>query len=127
MSKIQESLLYTKTHEWLKLIDDETGIVGITDYAQDQLGDVVYVELPELGKIFKKSDAFGSVESVKAVSDLYAPVDCEIIETNENLASEPALINKDPYGEGWIIKIKIKNKEQISSLLKPEDYKNIIS
>jgi len=127
MANIKEDLLYTETHEWLKLIDDETAFVGITDYAQEQLGDVVYVELPEKGKLFKKSEAFGSVESVKAVSDLYAPVDCEIIDVNEKLASSPELVNSSPYDDGWMIKIKIKDKDQLSALLKPQDYKNIVS
>ncbi len=127
MPEINEELLYSETHEWVKLVDDDTALIGITDYAQDQLGDVVFVELPQIGSKLKATEPFGSVESVKAVSDLFMPVDGEVLEINESLSTNPEIINKDPYNEGWMIKIKITDKSQISNLLKPEDYKNTVS
>lgn len=126
MSKIEKTLYYTNTHEWLK-VTDGTGVVGITDFAQDQLGDIVYIELPEIGKSFKKGEVFGSVESVKSVSDLYAPVDCEVIELNEALSSQPEMVNKAPYSDGWMIKIKLIAPEQVESLLSAQEYESIIS
>jgi glycine cleavage system H protein len=104
--KTPENLLYQKTDEWL-LVEGETGTVGLTDYAQDALNDIVFIELPEVGDTFKKGEAFGTVESVKAAADLEMPVDGEIIEVNEALEDEPETINASPYGDGWIIKIKV--------------------
>lgn len=113
---------YTKTHEWIELVD-EIGIVGITNHAQENLGDVVYVELPNIGKKVKKGEVVLTIESVKTTSDVYSPVDGEIVEVNETLNDNPELINKDPEGEGWIFKIKVADLSQIDDLLSEEDYK----
>jgi len=126
MANLKEYLFYSETHEWLK-VENDYGLIGITDYAQKELGNVVFIELPEKGKVFKKGEAFGSIESVKSVSDLYAPVDFEVIEVNSDLAKNPELVNDDPYGKGWMIKVKILDKNQINSLLKSKDYEKIIS
>ncbi len=115
------NLSYTSDHEWL-LSADTNLIVGITDYAQNSLGDITFVELPRVGQVFAKGDVFGVVESVKAASDLYMPVDGEIIESNKGLESTPELVNQDPYGKGWVIKIKPSNTEQLSELISAEDY-----
>lgn len=113
---------YTKTHEWIEL-SDGTGTVGITNYAQERLGDVVYVELPDVGKKVKKGEAVLTVESVKAASDVYSPVDGEVVEVNETLNDNPGLINEDPEGKGWIFKIKVENSSQLDELLSEEEYK----
>lgn len=113
---------YTKTHEWIELVD-EIGIVGITNHAQENLGDVVYVELPNVGKKVKKGEVVLTIESVKTTSDVYSPVDGEIVEVNETLNDNPELINKDPEGEGWIFKIKVADLSQVDDLLSEEDYK----
>jgi len=120
-----ENLLYTKDHEWL-LVDGESGIVGITDLAQTELGDVVFVELPAIGKIVKQHDAFGAIEAVKAVSDLYSPVSGSIIEVNKELESAAEIVNKDPYGKGWMVKIKLSNPSEVAGLLNAESYKQLI-
>ncbi len=125
MAKVPEDLLYTKTHEWVK-IEDDTAIVGITDYAQSELADIVHVELPEVGSKLSKGDACGTIEAVKTVADLYSPLSGEVIEVNEKVKEAPEIINRDPYGEGWMIKLKIEKKEEIEELLKPEDYKKLI-
>ena len=119
-------ILYTKEHEWVS-IEGDTGVIGITDYAQRELGEVVYVEVPEVGDTFSKGDEFGSVESVKAVSDLYMPLTGRIIEANGELEDNPELVNDDPEGEGWIIKIQIENPEEIDALLNEEQYKDLIT
>lgn len=121
-----ENLKYTKEHEWIRVEDDQIGVVGITDYAQSELGDIVYVELPQTGKVVKQLEPFGTIEAVKAVSDLFSPVSGEVIEVNERLKDSPDLINKDPYGEGWIIKIKINDLKELNNLLSAEDYKKLI-
>ncbi|CUS81277.1 glycine cleavage system H protein [Candidatus Kryptobacter tengchongensis] len=121
-----ENLKYTKEHEWIRVEDNSIGVVGITDYAQSELGDIVYVELPQIGKVVKQLESFGTIEAVKAVSDLFSPVSGEIIEVNEKLKDSPDLINKDPYGEGWIIKIKIKDLNELNNLLSAEDYRKLI-
>jgi len=113
---------YTKTHEWIEL-SDGTGTVGITNYAQEKLGDVVYVELPDVGKKVKKGEAVLTVESVKAASDVYSPADGEVVEVNETLNDNPGLINEDPEGKGWIFKIKVENPSQLDELLSEEEYK----
>jgi len=123
--KIPENLKYTNEHEWIKVEGDEV-IVGITDFAQSELGDIVYVELETVGDTLEKGEVFGTIEAVKTVSDLYMPISGEVLEKNEKLEDEPELINKDPYGDGWIIKIKISNKEEIEGLLNADDYKNLI-
>ena len=114
--------LYTSDHEWLA-IDDDVATVGITDYAQSQLGDVVFVELPKLGRVLKKAEAAAVVESVKAASDVYAPVTGEVLETNPELASEPALVNSDAQGKAWFFKIKIADKSELGGLMDEAAYK----
>ena len=113
--------LYTKEHEWLKL-DGETGTVGITDHAQHELGDVVYVELPKAGDNVTSGRTFGTVESVKAVSELFAPVSGEVIQANDGLGPAPESINKDPYGEGWMIRIRVSDKAETASLMSASQY-----
>jgi glycine cleavage system H protein len=115
-------LQYTKTHEWMRR-EGDTATVGITDHAQDELGDVVYVELPEQGASFGAGDAFGTIESVKAVSDLYAPVGGEIVEVNSSLEDAPEKVNEDPYGEGWIIRLHVSGE---GNLLSAEEYEKVL-
>ena len=117
-------LRYTKDHEWIWL-DEQNGQSGITDYAQEQLGDVVYVELPEVGRVFAQGDQFGSVESVKAVSDLYCPVGGEVIEVNTVLETQPELVNKNPH-ENWMIVVKLTNPDELASLIDADTYVNLI-
>ena len=116
-----DDLLYTKEHEWLR-IAAAGGTVGITDHAQEELGDIVYVELPKVGTKFDSGETFGSVESVKAVSELYIPVSGEVIEVNEELGSAPERINDDPYGNGWMIRIRLLNKNETADLLSAAEY-----
>ena len=120
-----EDLLYTKSHEWVK-VKDHQAIVGVTSYAQDQLVEVVFVELPEEGKEVKAGDAVATLESVKAVSDVYAPVSGKIIEVNKQLENQPELVNQDPYGEGWIFIIEIVGEEELHGLMKASDYQSLI-
>ncbi len=120
-----ENLKYTKDHEWIQ-IDGDTGIVGITDYAQGELGDVVFVELPAVGKVVKTHDSFGTIEAVKAVSDLFAPASGSIVAVNPELEKTPEIVNKDPYGKGWMVKIKLSNAVEVSSLLSATAYKQLI-
>ena len=117
-----ETLFYSDDHEWIKLNEDDTLIVGITDYAQDQLGDIVFVELPEVGKILTKGDELCTVESVKSVSEIYIPISCEIISVNTHLEDEPELINKSPYDKGWLALVKMKDKSELDKLLKKDQY-----
>jgi glycine cleavage system H protein len=121
-----EDLKYTKEHEWL-LMEGTTAIVGITDYAQDRLGDVVYVELPAVGDKVSKEDAFGVVESVKAVSDIYAPVSGKVLEVNDDLPDNPNMINEDPYGDGWLIKVEMNDPEEVDELMTADEYKEYIA
>ncbi|MFY9302348.1 MAG: glycine cleavage system protein GcvH [Atribacterales bacterium] len=120
-----EDLLYTKSHEWVK-VEDDRAIVGVTSYAQDQLVEVVFVELPEEGKEVKAGDAVATLESVKAVADVYAPVSGKIIEVNKQLENQPELVNQDPYGEGWILVIEIAGEEELHTLMKVSDYQSLI-
>jgi glycine cleavage system H protein len=120
-----ENLKYTKEHEWI-LVNGDTGTVGITDHAQGELGDVVFVELPGAGKNVKQGETFGSIEAVKAVSDLYAPVSGSIVEINKDLGSTPEVVNKDPYGKGWMIKIRIANPAELSGLFDAAAYRALI-
>ena len=124
MSDIPQDLLYTEDHEYLKPAG-EAGVVfiGITDYAQGELGDVVFVELPKVGAKFKKHDVFGTIEAVKAVSELYAPVSGEVLEINSRLEAEPALVNTEPYGNGWMIKLRTSDESEKSGLLDAAKYK----
>jgi glycine cleavage system H protein len=116
---------YTKEHEWIKVTGD-TGTVGITDYAQHELGDVVFVELPKVGAKFNASQSFGTVESVKAVSEIYSPASGEVVETNTALADAPETINKDPHGAAWMIKIRLTNPKELSSLMDVAAYQAYI-
>jgi glycine cleavage system H protein len=122
---LPEELKYTKEHEWLS-IEDSVVTIGITDYAQDSLGDVVYLELPEEGSAVSKDDTFGVVESVKAVSDLYSPVTGDCVEANDALVDSPEVINDDPYGEGWMIKVSIESPDAVTDTLSAEEYKKYI-
>jgi glycine cleavage system H protein len=124
MSEIPEGLIYTKEHEWIKVEGNEI-TVGITDYAQNALTDVVWVELPELGVSVKSMDSFANVESVKSVSEIYAPVSGEVTEINEDLEDAPETINTDPYGEGWICKMRMDNPEELDVLLDAAAYKSL--
>jgi glycine cleavage system H protein len=122
---VPEGLLYTKEHEWTK-IEGDTAIVGITDYAQHQLGDIVYVELVEVGKEVKQMERIGTVESVKAVSDIYSPLSGTVIEVNDSLKDNPELINQDPYGKGWMVKLKIRDISETKNLMKAGDYEKYV-
>lgn len=122
MSQIPEDLKYTEEHEWLKMIDEDTALVGITDHAQESLGDITFVELPGAGEDVAKGDTFGVVESVKAASDLYMPVDAEVIESNPELETNPEILNEDPYESGWLMKIKIKEASQVEGLMSAQEY-----
>ena len=127
MSNVPQELRYTKNHEWVLKNDDGNLTVGITEHAQHLLGDLVFVEVPESGNTFSEGEDCAVVESVKAASDVYCPLDGEIIEQNEALADTPELINQDPYGTGWIIKIKISDKGELEGLLSPEEYNNLVA
>lgn len=122
---IPEELKYTKEHEWVR-IDGDIATVGITDFAQSELGDIVFVELPEVGDETTINESFGTIEAVKAVSDMFAPLSGEVVEVNEALADAPETINKDPYGEGWIIKIKMSDKSELDQLLDKAQYEELI-
>ena len=121
---IPENLKYTKDHEWIS-IEGDVATVGITDFAQGELGDIVYVEIEKIGENFSKEEVFGTVEAVKTVSDLFMPLSGEIIDINEELNEKPELVNEDPYGQGWMIKIKV-NSSDISDLLNFEQYKKLV-
>jgi glycine cleavage system H protein len=114
-------LLFTKEHEWLRIADD-TGVIGISEHAQKELGELVYVELPKPGTKFNSGETFGSVESVKAVSELFMPVSGEVIEVNEELTAAPEKINQDPYGSGWMLRIRLANRDEVKSLMSAQEY-----
>ena len=116
-----EGLRYSKEHEWV-LVEENVAIIGITEYAQQELGDVVYVELPDVGEKIVKDDPFGAVESVKAVSDIYAPVGGTVIEVNDALPDSPETINDDPYGDGWMVKVEMTDKDDLKDLMSAEEY-----
>ena len=122
---IPEELKYTKEHEWV-VIDNNIATIGITDHAQEQLGDIVFVELPELESKISQDDTFGVVEAVKTVADLFAPVSGSIVEINNELEESPDLINSDPYGSGWIIKVSVDSLEEYNNLLSSDDYREFI-
>lgn len=126
MANIVEGLKYTREHEWVR-IEGDVALTGITDYAQSELSDIVMVEPPKVGTQIKVGEAIGTIEAVKAVSDLFAPLSGEVIEINEKVLKEPAIINRDPYNEGWIYKIKIINPAELNSLLSAEQYKELIT
>ena len=119
--KVDPSCRYGEEHEWVRVEGDE-GVIGVSDYAQDQLSDVVYVELPEAGDTFEKGDVFAVVESVKAASDVYAPLTGEIVETNSALEDSPELVNTDPYGDGWLFRIQLEDTSELDGLLDAEAY-----
>ena len=121
-----EDLKYSKEHEWV-LVEGSVATVGITDYAQDQLGDIVFVELPAVGDKVSKEDAFGVVESVKAVSDIYAPVSGKVLEVNDDLPENPEMLNEDPYGDGWIIKIEMSDREELDDLMTAAEYEQYVA
>lgn len=127
MSNAPEELRYAKTHEWVRLEDDGTVTVGITDYAQAALGDLVFVETPEIGREVEAAEACAVVESVKAASDIYAPVSGEIIDANGELNSAPELVNSDPYNDGWIMRIRPSNPDEIDALMDAESYLDLIT
>jgi glycine cleavage system H protein len=116
-----DNLRYTASHEWVR-VDGETGTIGITDHAQKELGEIVYLELPEVGHVFNAEDEFGTVESVKAVSELFTPVSGEVVEINKSAVGEPGIVNDDPYGDGWLIKVKLSTDEEIAKLMTAEKY-----
>lgn len=118
-------LKYTKDHEWIR-VEGDIAFVGVTDFAQGELGDIVFIEVETVGETIEEGETFGSIEAVKTVSDLFMPVSAEVLEFNEALNSTPELINKDPYGEGWIVKVKLQDPSQLKALLDPEAYKEQI-
>lgn len=123
---IPENLKFTKDHEWIK-VDGETATIGITDYAQGELGDIVFVEIETINENLNPGDIFGSIEAVKTVSDLFMPAGGEIIEVNEKIADSPELINSDPFGDGWLIKVKLNDISQLDDLLDAKEYKDLIN
>jgi len=122
---VLKDLLYTKQHEWVR-VEDDTVTIGISDFAQKKLKEVVYVELPEVGREVGKDESIASVESVKSVEDIYAPVSGKIVEVNKTLIDAPEKVNEDPYGEGWMFKIKLSDRNELNDLLKPEEYAEFI-
>lgn len=119
------NLLYTKDHEWLR-IEDNIGYVGVTDFAQGELGDIVFIEIETVGDTLQKEEVFGTIEAVKTVSDMFMPVSGEILEVNPALEESPDVVNKDPYGKGWMVKIKISDPSEISEMLSPESYQKLL-
>ncbi|TVR19514.1 MAG: glycine cleavage system protein GcvH [Balneolaceae bacterium] len=124
---LPDDLKYTKEHEWVRDNGDGTVTVGITDFAQGELGDIVFVELEPEGSEFEQDDVFGTVEAVKTVSELFSPVSGEIIEINELLEDDPELVNNDPYGDGWMVKIKVSDSSELDTLLSVDDYKELVN
>jgi len=122
---IPNNLKYTKDHEWIK-VEGDKATVGITDFAQGELGDIVFIEIETEGENLAKEEVFGTIEAVKTVSDMFMPVGGEVVEVNEKLADSPEVVNKDPYGDGWMIKIKISDASELDGLLTPEQYKEIL-
>lgn len=119
------NLLYTKDHEWLR-IEGDMGYVGVTDFAQGELGDIVFIEIETVGETLAKEEVFGTIEAVKTVSDMFMPVSGEILELNPALEESPEVVNKDPYGKGWMVKIKITNPSEVNDLLSPDKYKALL-
>ena len=122
MSEIPKDLLYTEEHEYVKPDGADVVAIGITDYAQGELGDIVYIELPKVGATYKKHDVFGTVEAVKAVSELYSPISGEVVAVNDRLDKEPALVNSSPYGDGWMIKLKVSDESERKALMNADAY-----
>ena len=126
MSNVPADLRYTKDHEWIRLAADGTATIGITDHAQAALGDVTFVDLPKPGKTFAHGDVFGTVESVKAASDLYSPVSCEVLEANSALNDSPDLVNREPYAGAWMIRVKVTNPAELAGLLDAAGYSAVL-
>jgi glycine cleavage system H protein len=124
--KIPQELKYSKEHEWVRVIEGNKVMIGITDFAQDELGDIVFADLPKVGQELKTGDTLASLESVKSASDVYSPVDGKIIEVNEKLKDKPELINSDPYGEGWIATVEVTDTSFLDSLMNADEYKQFI-
>ncbi len=122
---IPENLYYTSDHEWIR-VEGSTGVVGVTDFAQHQLGDIVFVDVATVGETLAEGDTFGTIEAVKTVSDMFMPLESEVTEFNEALNDEPELVNNDPYGAGWIVKVLIADMTKLSTLLSPEQYKALV-
>jgi glycine cleavage system H protein len=122
---VPANLLYTKDHEWIR-VEGDTGYIGVTDFAQGELGDVVFIEIETVGETLPKEEVFGTIEAVKTVSDMFMPVGGEILEVNPALEEKPDLVNKDPYGKGWMVKIKISHPAETKELLSPEEYKTLL-
>ncbi|MEI7597101.1 MAG: glycine cleavage system protein GcvH [Bacteroidota bacterium] len=123
---IPDNLKYTKDHEWLKVTNGNEALVGITEFASHELGDIVYIEVDTVGETIEKEEAFGTIEAVKTVSDMFMPVSGEVLEVNPQLESNPELVNKDSYGEGWMVKIKITDLSQLDELLSAAEYKELV-
>lgn len=123
---VPANLKYTKDHEWIK-VDGDVATVGVTDFAQSQLGDIVFIEIETVGETLAKEEVFGTIEAVKTVSDMFMPVAGEVIEVNPKITEQPDVVNKDPYGDGWMIKIKVSNTAELNELLSPEQYKETIN
>ena len=126
MAAYPPNYLYTREHEWIRL-EGDTGTVGITDYAQKQLGDIVYLELPPVGGRFQAMQPLGTVESVKAVSEIFAPVSCEILDVNSELIRNPELLNQDPHGQAWLVKVRLPNRAELAGLFTAEQYESYIA
>ncbi|MCF8303386.1 MAG: glycine cleavage system protein GcvH [Bacteroidales bacterium] len=124
--KILDELKYTKNHEWIRVEGDEA-YIGITDYAQNELGDIVFVEVETEGETLDKEESFGTIEAVKTVSDLFMPISGEVLEFNAELEEKPEVVNQDPYGKGWIIKVKLQNKDELGDLYTADQYKDLIN
>jgi glycine cleavage system H protein len=122
---VPADLLYTKDHEWLR-VEGDLGYIGITDFAQGELGDIVFLEIETLGEVLKREEVFGTIEAVKTVSDMFMPVGGEILEVNPAIEESPDVVNKDPYGKGWMIKIKIADQAEVATLLSAEKYKELL-
>jgi glycine cleavage system H protein len=122
---IPKNLKYTKDHEWIR-VEGDHAFVGITDYAQGELGDVVFIEIETEGEELDKEEVFGTIEAVKTVSDMFMPVSGEVVEVNEKLEDTPEVVNKDPYGDGWLIKVAVKNSAEVDELLTPEQYQELL-
>ena len=125
-TNVPEELSYTEDHEWVAM-DSDVGTVGITDYAQSELGDIVFVELPEVGQTLRKGERFGTVEAVKTVEEIYAPLSGEVVEVNESLEADAEQVNKEPYGAGWMIRIRCSDQDELAELLSPRDYAELVS
>ncbi len=125
-TQVPQELSYTEDHEWVAM-DSDVGTVGITDYAQSELGDIVFVELPEVGQTLRKGERAGTVEAVKTVEEIYAPLSGEVVEVNESLEADAEQVNKEPYGAGWIVRIRCSDQDELAELLSPRDYAELIS